>query len=138
MAIEDSRNLGGTLTLDAEAFAKQATSVALVPAVAEEGDAVETLSGDTIEPDEIVSWSLNIGMIQDFRDPAGLVEFLRANAGEVVAFTWAPNGAGAGDVAYSGDVKIRPTTIGGGVNVRLTSEVELPVTDLDEPVYTAP
>lgn len=137
MPIIDSRNKNGTLSLDGEAFETQSTSVALVPSFAEEGDRVEVLSGDTIEPDEVTSWSLNLGLIQDFEDSDGIIEFLRANAGEVVPFLWYP--AGATVVKYAGDVRIRPTTIGGGVAVRLTSEVELPVIgELDAPDYTLP
>lgn len=137
MPIVDSRQQNGTLSLDGTAFETQTNAVSLVPSFAEEGERVEVLSGDTIEPDEVTSWVLNIGLIQDFTDPDGLVEFLRANAGEVVPFLWFP--AGATVVKYAGDVRIRPTTIGGGVAVRLTSEVELPVIgDLDVPDYTLP
>ena len=136
MPIVDSRNKNGTLSLDSEAFETQATAVSLVPSFAEEGDRVETLSGDTIEPDEVTSWTLNIGLIQDFTDATGLIEFLRANAGDIVAFEWFP--AGATTVKHSGTVRVRPTTIGGGVAVRLTSEVELPVITLDEPDFTLP
>ena len=125
MPIEDSRLKTGTLTLDALPFAVQATSVALVPSTDEEGDAVETLSGDEILPDDVTTWTLNITAIQDFENSAGFLEFLRANAGDVVTFNWKPTAAAVPN--WSGSVKIRPTTIGGEVNSRLTSEVELPV-----------
>lgn len=134
MPITDSRNKTGTLTLDAVAFETQATAVSLVPSTDEEGDAVETLSGDTISPDDVTTWTLNITAIQDFEDAAGLLEFLRANAGDEVPFTWQPTVAAIPN--WVGTVKIRPTTIGGEVNVRLTSEIVLPVTDGPTPDYT--
>ena len=138
--IEDSRQEGGTLTLGATAFAKQATSVSLVPAVEADGEAIETLSGATIAAGEKYSWALNIGFVQDFTDPAGLIEYLRANAGQEVAWSWKPNADGPtyDDDAGASKVKIRPTTIGGEVKVRLTSEVELPlIGDLPAPTYPA-
>lgn len=125
MPIEESRLKTGTLTLNALPFAKQATSVSLVPSTSTEGDPVEALDGSTITADETSTWSLNLGLIQDFDDPAGIIEWLRANAGTEKAFSWEPNAVDA--PTYSGTVRVRPTTIGGGVNVRLTSEVELPV-----------
>lgn len=138
MPITDSRNKEGTLTLDAEPFGVQATAVSLVPSVSEEGDAVETLSGDTIDPDEVIDWTLTIEAIQDFTDPDGFIEFCRANAGAVVAFTWYPQGSvvSASTPKYAGTVRVRPAVIGGGVNVRLSSSVDFPVVTLDAPDYT--
>ena len=127
-AIEDSRQRGGTLTLDGDDFSKQHTDVSLVPAVVSSGDRVEVLSGDFLAGDEEYTWTLSLGFIQDFDDPAGLVNTLRAKAGQVVPFTWQPN-----DVigtAESGTVKMRPTTKGGAVATRLTGTVDLPVVTL--------
>lgn len=134
MPITDSRLKSGTLTLDGDAFETQATAVALVPSTDEEGDAVETLSGDKILPDDVTSWSLNITAIQDFTDAAGLLEFLRANAGDVVTFVWKPTAAAVPN--WTGTCKIRPTTIGGDVNSRNTSDIELPVETGPTPDYT--
>lgn len=131
--IEDSRNKGGTLTVDAQPFAKQVTSVSLEPSEDTEGDPVEVLSGDTIEADEVTSWELNLGAIQDFDDPAGLVEFARANAGDLVPFSWRPNATGP---TYSGTVRVRALTIGGDVAVRLTSSKAWPV--IGEPTVSYP
>lgn len=139
MPITDSRLKGGTLTLDGTAFAKQAAAVSLVPDVSEEGDAIETLDGSTLEPEEVITWSLNIGLVQDFDDAEGLVEFLRSRAGEVVDWTWEPNVDSptySGTVAGGNGVKLRAATIGGDVNVRLTSEVEMPLKG--EPAATYP
>jgi len=134
MPITDSRNKEGTLTLDAAQFEAQATAVALVPSTDEEGDAVETLSGDEILPDDVTSWTLNITAIQDFTDATGLLEFLRANAGDIVTFDWKPTTAAVPH--WSGSVKVRPAQIGGNVNERLTSEIVLPIQGDITPDYT--
>jgi len=134
MPITDSRNKEGTLTLDAAQFEAQATAVALVPSTDEEGDAVETLSGDEILPDDVTSWTLNITAIQDFTDATGLLEFLRANAGDIVTFDWKPTTAAVPH--WSGSVKVRPAQIGGNVNERLTSEIVLPIQGDINPDYT--
>lgn len=135
MPITDSRNKGGELTLDAQPFAKQLTSVELAPDTDEDGDAVETLDGSQILPDETTSWTLELGAIQDFDDPAGFVEFARANAGDVVPFTWRPNDGGP---TYSGSVKVRAVTIGGDVNARLSSTASWPVQGVPAVAYPTP
>lgn len=133
MGITDSRLKGGTLTLDAHPFAKQQTSVKLTPKTDEDGDAVEALSGDKIEPDDVTTWELGLGAVQDFDDPQGFVEFCRSNAGDVVAFVWKPNAAGA--PTYDGTLKVRPVEIGGDVASRLTTEATFPVITGPNPTY---
>lgn len=134
MPITDSRLKEGTLTLDGDAFETQATAVALVPSTDEEGDELETLSGDKILPDDVTTWTLDITAIQDFTDADGLLEFLRANAGDVVTFVWKPTTAAVPN--WTGSVKIRPAQIGGDVNTRNTSDVSLPVQGDITPDYT--
>lgn len=133
-AIEDSRLKGGTLTVDGQQFAKQMTSVSLEPSEAEEGEHIETLSGATSEPDEVTTWVLNLGAIQDFDDPQGFVEYARANKGELVSFTWLPNAVGA--PSYAGTVRVRAVTIGGDVATRLTTTKAWPVIGEPTPTYT--
>lgn len=135
MAILDSRLKGGTLTVDGHAFAKQATSVVLTPSADEEGDALEALDGSEILPDEVTSWTLDLGVVQDFDDPAGFVEFARANAGDVVAFTWKPNAAGP---SYTGQVKVRAVPIGGEVASRLTATASWPCQSAPVVTYPTP
>lgn len=135
MAITDSRNKGGTLTLDSQPFSKQTTEVSLEPSEDTDGDPVETLDGSTIEADEVTSWVLNVGAVQDFDDPTGFVEFCRAQAGEVVPFEWKPN-AGAEAPTYTGTVRVRAVTIGGAVAQRLTTSKAFPV--IGEPTVTYP
>lgn len=133
-AIEDSRQLGGTLTLNGTAFAKQATSVECEPTVVEDGDEVETLSGARIGADERTEWALNLGVIQDFDDSTGIVNFCRLNAGDEVDFVWEPNQDGAPTI--NGVCKIRAMTVGGAIRTRLTSEVTFPC--VGEPAWTYP
>jgi hypothetical protein len=120
--IED-RLKTGTLTLDAIPFASQATNVSLDPETDEDGDRLEVLSGETLEPDEVTSWTLHIEAVQDFDDPAGFVRFCFENAGQVVPYSWKPNAAGA---TWTGTVKVRPVQVGGDVNARLSTEADLP------------
>jgi hypothetical protein len=134
MPIVEDRLKSGTLSLDALPFATQATNVNLSPDTDEEGDPVETLSGDTIEADDVTTWSLNVTAIQDFDDEAGFVAFCLANAGDVVPFTWKPNAAG---VSYAGTCKIRPVEIGGDVAARLTTSASFPVVTGPTPTYPA-
>lgn len=133
--IEDSRNKGGVLTLDAQPFGKQMTSVALTPAVRQEGEAIETLTGDTLSPEDVTDWALDLGNIQDFNDPAGFIAFANANAGDEVAFSWQPNNDGP---TYTGTVKVRAVGIGGDVASRLTSSTSWPVTGQPTTTYPAP
>lgn len=134
--IEESRLKGGTLTLDAQPFGKQMTSVALTPAVRQEGEAIETLTGDTKSPEDVTDWALDLGAIQDFDDPAGFVAFANANAGDEVAFSWQPNATGA--ATYTGTVKVRAVAIGGDVNARLSNSTSWPVTGQPTTTYPAP
>jgi|SRR5690349_6180002 len=132
-AIEDSRLSGGVLTVDAQEFAKQMTSVQLTPSTDTDGDPVETLSGAKIEADEVTSWELELGAIQDFVDPAGFVEFARANAGQLVSFSWQPNSTGP---TYTGTVRVRAVAIGGEVKSRLNTDGKWPVIGDPNVTYT--
>lgn len=136
MAIKDHRLKAGTLTLDALPFASQATNVTLEPDTEEEGDQLEVLSGETIDPDETVTWTLEVEAVQDFDDAAGFINFCKDNAGEIVPFTWAPSGATG--VTYSGSIKVRPVRIGGDVNKRLTTPASFPVVGALTDTYPGP
>lgn len=137
MTIEviDSRQQGGTLTLDGKQFQKQSTSVALTPSTATSGgsDAVTVLSGAVLAaeaPSESTTWTLDLGLISDFLDETGLIEWCRANAGSVVPVVWTPNMAADGPTYGSLEplqVRVRPVAIGGDVTVRLTPTVSFTV-----------
>ncbi len=137
MAIEDSRLKGGTLTLDGQPFAKQMTSVDLEPSVDTQGEALETLDGSAISPDEVTSWVLNLGAVQDFVDPAGFVKFSKDNAGDEVTFEWTPN-ADPECPAYAGIVKVRAVRIGGEVAQRLATTTAWPVVGEPDDTYPGP
>lgn len=132
--IEESRLKSGTLTIDAVSYATQATNVRLSPKTDEQGDALEVLSGDTINPEDETTWTLDIRAVQDFDDPAGFVNNALQNAGEVVAYSWKPN---AGSPTYAGTVRVRPVEIGGDVNKRLTTDASWPCQQTPVATYPA-
>ncbi|GAB3251360.1 hypothetical protein GCM10027425_09250 [Alteromonas gracilis] len=137
MPITDSRNRYGTLTLDGDAFAVQATSVKLTPSVDEEGDAVETLSGATIDPDEVTTWVLEIVGIQDFELQNGFVDFCFNYSGLVVPFEWKPSDSATAPT-YTGTCKVRAIEIGGEVKSRLSSTATFPVVTGPDREYPTP
>lgn len=129
---------GGTLTIGGKSWETQTTSAALTPSVStsNDGDAVPLLSGITLEGSESdeTTWTLDVGIISDFTNPTGLVEFCRANAGQVKPYVWTPNDS-AGPT-YSGEIRVRALPIGGEVRSRLTPSVSFPVIGaVDEPTW---
>jgi hypothetical protein len=139
MAIVESRVVTGVLTVDAVSFAGQVTDVQLVPSVAEEGDPLEVLDGTKIAAEEIVSWALVFTAIQDFNEEDGVVNFALTNSGDTVAFVFTPDHVPdvTNGVTYSGTCKVRPITIGGRVNVRLTTDASWVIVDGPTPDYSA-
>lgn len=129
--ITESKLKTGTLTLDALPFAAQATNVRLTPSVDEQGDPIETLSGDQKGADEVTTWALTIEAIQDFDDPTGFVKFCFDNAGQSVPFSWK---ASATSPTWSGDLTVRAVEFGGTVNTRNSTEAEFPV--IGTPTWT--
>ena len=122
-AFFDSRQGPGTLTLGATEFGHQAAAVRLTPDVSSE-DGTPTLHVPAPAPEKPVAWALNLDAIQDFDNPAGIVNYLMDNALSEVAFVWTPIEAGA---VYSGTVQIVPMEIGGDVAVQTVTSVELPL-----------
>lgn len=137
MPIREDRVKDGTLSLTIGAmpvdFATQATNIRLTPSTDEEGDRLEVLSGDTIEPDRVTSWVMAITAVQDFSDSAGFVAYALDHDGEQATYTWAPQGAAG--VSYAGTVTVQAVEIGGDVNARLTTEAEWPCTGKPVPTY---
>lgn len=129
--ITTSKLKTGTLTLDALSFASQATNVKLVPSVDEQGDPIETLSGDQEGADEVTTWQLAITAVQDFDNPAGFVKFCFDNAGLSVPFSWTANAASP---TWAGSVTVRAVEFGGDVNTRNTTEAEFAV--IGTPTWT--
>ena len=124
MPITESKLKSGVLTIEGQAFATQASNISLTPDVDEQGDRLETLSGDIILPSETTSWTMSITAVQDFTSSTGFVNYCMANAGDVVSFSWKPNATGP---TYTGTLKVRAAEIGGEVNTRLTTSVEFAV-----------
>ena len=125
MAPIDSRLGPGTLTLDGtNDFSTQASAVRLTPSVNSE-DGTPTLAEPEPAPLSTVSWALNVDAIQDFEEPAGLVNYLMDNALDEVEFLWTP--ATADGTSYAGTVQLVPIEIGGDVAVQVVTSVELPL-----------
>ena len=125
MPLTDSRLGPGTLTFDTtHDFTAQAAAVRLTPSV-DTSDGTPTLETPEPAPLSTISWALNLDAIQDFEDPAGVVNYLMDNALDEVPFEWVP--ATADGTAYSGTVQILPIEIGGDVAVQVVTSVELPV-----------
>ena len=131
MPFKDSRLGPGTLTLDANEFNTQAAAVKLTPSVTSD-DGTPTLAVPDPAPETTIDWALNIDAIQDFEEPAGLVNFLMDNALSEVPFEWTP--ATADGTKYAGTVQIVPIEVGGDVAVQVVTSVELPL--VGEPTRT--
>jgi hypothetical protein len=125
MPFADSRLGPGTLKFDTtNEFNTQAAAVRLTPTVNSE-DGTPTLAVPDPPPLSTIDWALNIDAIQDFTEPAGLVNYLMDNALSEVPFEWVPDTVDG--TAYSGTVQIVPIEIGGDVAVQVVTSVELPM-----------
>lgn len=124
MAIKKQKLGPGTLTIgetgSGQEMAKQSTSVAIEPSYSD-GDRQIVLSGDVDQ--EAAEWegTLTATFFQDYAAD-GLLAWTWEHDGETLPFTFAPNTAAGFEV--SGEVVIRPATIGGDVDTENTSEVE--------------
>lgn len=136
MTITESRLKTGTLTFGAApgdtTFACQATNVRVTPSYDDDGDAVETLCGDSIPAGKKESWVLAGTSIQDFDDPAGFLAYCYDNAMTTVPFTWQPNPESP---TWAGDCVVVALEEGGDVNSRLTTDWEFDA--VGRPVRTA-
>jgi hypothetical protein len=127
----DSRQGVGTLKLGGTEYGYQAAAVKLTPNV-NSNDGTPTLAVPDPAPETLVTWALNIDAIQDFENPAGLVNYLMDNALAEVAFEWTP--LTADGTKYAGNVQIVPMEVGGDVAVQVVTSVELPL--VGEPIRT--
>ena len=124
MAIKKQKLGPGTLTIgetgSGQEMAKQSTSVAIEPSYSD-GDRQIVLSGDVDQ--EAAEWegTLTATFFQDYAAD-GLLAWTWEHDGETLPFTFTPNSAAGFEV--SGEVVIRPATIGGDVDTENTSEVE--------------
>lgn len=141
MVIKKQKLGPGTLTIGATGsgleFAKQTTEIAVEPSYSD-GDRQIVLSGDTDQEDAAWEGTLTGTFFQDY-DMAGLVAWTWEHDGEIMPFTFSPNTSGVG-FEVSGEVKVRPVTIGGEVDTENTSEFEWTLPDkpaIGEPGTTA-
>jgi hypothetical protein len=137
LATEESRQYSGTLSLGTPAvpFEKQTFSCELEPAINARGDELTMLNGNVLSADEEVKWVLKIGLVQDFMDPEGFLEYCRTHALADEAFEWTPNDE-LDAPTITGVLKVRPGKYGGATKLRLTSEIEFPV--VGDPIVTHP
>ena len=124
MAITESKNKNGTLLLGTPGveFGVQATSVTITPEYDDAGEALETLSGDSLGTSKTRRNTFKVEAIQDFTDVDGFVAYTWTNDLAQVAFVWSPNGATG--PSYSGIVEVLACEVGGRVNERLSTSVE--------------
>jgi hypothetical protein len=115
-------------------YACQATNVRVVPTFNEEGEAAETLCGDTLAPSTTTTWALQGTHIQDWDAPGGLsiIQYSWINNLTTVPFTWNPN---AGTTAIAGNVQVRALEMGGDVNTRITSDFDWPISGTPTPTW---
>jgi hypothetical protein len=137
LATEESRQHSGTLSLGTPAvpFEKQTFSCELEPSINARGDELNMLNGNVLSADEEVKWVLKIGLVQDFMDPEGFLEYCRTHALADEAFEWVPNDE-LDAPTITGVLKVRPGKYGGATKLRLTSEIEFPV--IGDPTVTHP
>jgi hypothetical protein len=140
MAIVESRVKDGELSLGTVPtdFSCQVTNIRINSAYSDDGDALETLCGDTVPPGrKLDSRSLAGTFVQDWTAAAAasLTKYLYANDLAVVDFTYTPNAAGD---TITGQVRIEvpAETYGGDVNTRITSDFEWFIQG--NPVFTPP
>ena len=127
MAVTDSRQGPGTLTLGTLTGAGcQMSNVRLVPEANEE-DGLPTLCDPKPPPLMTTVWSLQGTAVQDWELPAttGFVEFARVHDGETVTFTGCRIPTSASSTRAS--CQVRAVEIGGDVAVQTTTDFEFPV-----------
>lgn len=136
MAIKKQKLGPGTLTIgetgSGQEMAKQATAVAIEPSYSD-GDRQVVLSGDTDQEDSAWEGTLTATFFQDYAAD-GLLAWTWENDGKVLPFTFVPSTTAGFEV--SGEVKVRPATIGGDVDAENTSEIEWSLPD--KPVIGEP
>ena len=129
MTITESRLKTGTLTIGDDTggtttFSCQATNVRVTPSYDDDGDAIETLCGDSVPAGKRESWVLAGTSVQDFDDPDGFLAFCYLNAMDTVAFEWQPNPEAP---TWAGSCVVVAVEEGGDVNTRLTTDWEFDV-----------
>ncbi|MHA7293695.1 hypothetical protein [Arthrobacter sp. HLT1-21] len=110
----------GTLTQ----FGSQTTATKLTPSLEEE-DSIPVLSGETLDGDDTLTWTLSGTLLQSY-DKAGLLHWAYENRLTVLPFKFTPSTAES-DYGWKGFAKIIPLEVGGDVKTRNTSDFEFKV-----------
>jgi len=101
-------------------MAAQITKCSVVPSADAEDD-IPVLSGEVLPGERTYTFVLSGEFLQDL-DEAGITTWTYENAGQVVPFVYIPNSAKGRHI--SGSVVVDPTTVGGDVKAKATSEFE--------------
>jgi hypothetical protein len=105
-------------------FATQLTKCALNTDTKSD-DPIDVLSGDQIAGEDTYTFTISGTLVQDY-DLDSLELYCFENRGQEVPFVFVPSNAG--EVQWSGTVKIRPVgTIGGDVKKKNTSDFEFTI-----------
>jgi hypothetical protein len=128
MAIKESKLKNGKLTIGGKEFSTQAQNVKITPSYKDDGEPLETLSGDQIASSTTRTDTLTIDAIQDFTDPMGFQTFCWDNDQKEIAFTWTPTSAAT--PSWSGTLQVRAVEVGGDVNKRISTSAEFPASNV--------
>lgn len=134
MAVIEAKVKGGTLkfgeTLTAFDFSCQVTNVRLNSSYTDDGDALETLCGDTVPAGRKLDSRAVAGtFVQDWLNEAlSITEYLWEHDLETVAFEYVPNTADGGPT-LTGQCRLEvpSESFGGDVNTRITSDFEFAI-----------
>jgi len=120
-------------TLDSNDFSLDVVDAGVVPADPEV-QKVTTLDGVVHQDVGVQSWSLDLTAVLDWDSTRpGLAYYLKANAGDTVAFVLNvhPGGTATGDAdspPISGTCRLVAIPYGGAGNTYVTAQVSLPIT----------
>jgi hypothetical protein len=134
MSVVEAKVKGGTLKFGEVAtqfeFSCQVTNVRINSSYSDDGDALETLCGDTVPAGRKLDSRAVAGtFVQDWLDEAlSITEYLWEHDLETVAFEYVPNSADGGPT-LTGQCRLEVPgeSFGGDVNTRITSDFEFPI-----------
>jgi hypothetical protein len=132
MTITESRVKDGTLTLGTTPgteFGCQVTNVRINSTYDDDGDALETLCGDTIPPGrKLGGRSLAGTVVQDWTAATGsFIDYCWDNDLLTVDFAYHPTGATGTAITGKCRIEVPSETYGGDVNTRITSDFEFSI-----------
>lgn len=133
MAVNTYTVGAGSLTIGATTeltnFSGQTTAVRLVPSV-DQGDAIRTLSGESVAGDRTESWTLEGTLLQDLGATTSTTEWLFDHRGETHVFEFTPSTAKGKTI--TGSLVVEAIEIGGDAGTKPTSDFTFTV--VGEPI----